>query len=101
VAGVRASLARFERAHARVAALETAGDYTGAVRAYIKTELPQARQLDASLERQTRAAQGRFATNADSANGAVRGLQVGIPLLALAAAALAVLGLSYRIREYR
>jgi hypothetical protein len=63
--------------------------------------VPEARRLDASLERETRAAQARFATNADRANASVRGLQVGIPLLALAIAALAVLGLSYRIKEYR
>jgi hypothetical protein len=101
LADVRAWLGRFERAHTRVAALESAGNYTRAARSYIDSEAPQARQLDASLERETRAAQQRFASNADSANSSVRGLQLGIPLLALAIAALAVLGLSHRLKEYR
>jgi hypothetical protein len=101
LAGVRASLARFERAHARIAARETAGGYTRAVDTYIHSELPEARRLDATLERETRAAQQRFAANADSANDSVRGLRLGIPLLALAIAGLSVLGLSYRIKEYR
>jgi hypothetical protein len=99
--GVRASLAGFERAHAHVAARERLGDYTGAVRTYIDDELRQARRLDAALESGTRAGQQRFAANADSANSSVRGLEFGIPLLTLAIAALAFLGLSYRIREYR
>ena len=101
LAAVRVSLARFERAHARVAAREGIGDYTGAVRSYIRGELRVARSLDAALESETRAAQQRFATNADSASSSVRGLRFGIPLLALAVAALAVLGLSHRVREYR
>src|SRR4051794_3466856 len=99
--GVRASLAAFERAHARVAARERLGDYTGAVRTYIDDELRQARRLDAALESGTLAGQHRFATNADKANSSVRGVEFGIPLLTLAIAALAFLGLSYRIREYR
>jgi hypothetical protein len=101
LAGVRASLARFERAHAQVAAREAAGQYTSAVGTYIRTELPEARRLDRSLEREALGAQARFATNADRADAAVRGLRLGIPLLALSIAALAVLGLSYRIKEYR
>jgi hypothetical protein len=99
--GVRAWLAGFERAHARVAARVARGDYTGAVSTYIDDELKQARRLNAALESGTRAAQERFATNADSASASVRGMWLGIPLLALAIGALAVLGLSYRIREYR
>lgn len=101
LAAVRTSLARFERAHGRVAARESRGDYTAAVDAYNQGEVPEARQLDAALKRATRAAQQRFATSAADANASVRGLGFGIPLLALAIAALAVLGLSYRIREYR
>jgi hypothetical protein len=99
--GVRASLAGFARAHAQVAARVAAGQYTGAVGTYIRSELPQARRLNGSLERGALGAQARFATNADSANAAVGGLQLGIPLLTLAIAVLAVLGLSYRLKEYR
>jgi hypothetical protein len=101
LAGVRASLAGFEHAHARVAAQADASHYKRAVRSYIRGELPEASRLDASFVRGTRAAQARFATNADSASAAVRGLQLGIALLALTIAGLAVLGLSYRIKEYR
>jgi hypothetical protein len=39
--------------------------------------------------------------NAASASASVRGMWLGIPLLALAIGALSVLGLSYRIKEYR
>jgi hypothetical protein len=101
MAGVRASLAGFERAHARVAARVDQGNYIGAVRSYRHDELRQAKQLDAALVSGTRAAQQRFAASADDATASVRGMGLGIPLLALAIAALAVLGLSYRIREYR
>jgi hypothetical protein len=101
MAGVRAWLAGFERAHARVAARVARGDYTGAVRTYIDDELKQARRLNAALASGTQAAQQRFATNADSGSASVQGMWFGIPLLALAIGALAVLGLSYRIREYR
>lgn len=101
LAGVRAALAGFEAAHTRLSARVIAGDYLGAVDSYLHGELQQAKRLDDALDSETRAAQQRFATNADSANGSVRGLQFGIPLLALAIGALSVLGLSYRIREYR
>jgi hypothetical protein len=101
MAGVHAWLAGFERAHARVAARVADGDYTAAVRSYTRDELRQARRLDAALETGTREAQRQFAANADRANSAVRSMPFGIPLLALAVAALSVLGLSYRIREYR
>ena len=101
VSAVRASLARFERAHTLVASRETRSHYTSAVRKYLESELVEARRSDAALERETRAAQARFATNAGDANAAVRGMWIAIPLGALAIAALAVLGISYRVREYR
>jgi hypothetical protein len=101
MSGVHAAVAGFERAHGRMAAHVGEGDYQGAVRTYIHDEVRQARRLDVALESGTRAAQRRFTTNADDAEAAVRGMWIGIPLLALAIGALAVLGLSYRIREYR
>jgi hypothetical protein len=101
MAGVGAWLAGFERTHGRVAARVNQGDYTGAVHTYVTDELRQARRLDTALERGRQAAQQRFASNADRASSDLRGTWLGIPLLALAVAALAVLGLSYRIREYR
>jgi hypothetical protein len=101
MAGVRAWLASFERAHARVAAHVGRGDYTGAVHTYVHNELKQARRLNAALAGGTQAAQEQFAANAASASASVRGMWFGIPLLALAIGALSVLGLSYRIKEYR
>ena len=101
MAGVWASLAGFERAHARVAAHVNRGVYLGAVHTYTNDELKQARRLNAALATGTREAQDRFATNADSAGASVQGMWFGIPLLALAIGVLSVLGLSYRIREYR
>jgi hypothetical protein len=101
MAGVGASLVGFERAHSRVATHVGRGDYKGAVHTYINDELRQARRLDASLQSGARAAQARFATNTDRANASLQGMWFGIPLLALAIATLSVLGLAYRIREYR
>ncbi len=54
-----------------------------------------------TLVAQTETAQGRFATEAESATGALSGLSVGIPLLTVLAAALALLGLRQRLEEYR
>ena len=101
--GRRARLARRLRArpHARRGARRPSATTRRAVRTYIHDELRQARRLNAALAGGTQAAQERFATNADRASSSLQGMWFGIPLLALAIGALAVLGLSYRIREYR
>jgi hypothetical protein len=101
VIAARTALARLQDVHLDVAALEGGGQYAAAVRTYIRRELPQAERLDAGLEAQTRAAQQRFASNADDATSAVRGMPIAIPLLAVGIAALALQGLAARIREYR
>jgi hypothetical protein len=49
----------------------------------------------------TGAAQNRFTRAGADATSALSGLSVGIPLLAVLAAMLAVAGLSRRLREYR
>jgi hypothetical protein len=98
---LRAALTRLEDVHRDVASRERSGDFAGAVRTYIARELPQAERVDAGLEAQTRAAQRRFASNADDATGSVTGLKVAIPLLAVVIAGLALQGLAARIREYR
>lgn len=101
VADVRAALQPFEAAHRRVAALEQRGDYRRAVDAYIHSEVPQAEALDAKLEAQTRAAQQRFAGNADDATSAIDVAPVALALFALAIAGFAIHGLAVRLKEYR
>jgi hypothetical protein len=101
VLAVRSALQRLERFHRVVVRRERAGAYKAAVGTYINRELPQAEQLNTILTTQTNAAQRRFATHADDANGAVKELRFAIPLLAIVIAALAVQGLAARIKEYR
>jgi len=50
---------------------------------------------------QTNAAQARFASQASDATSALAGLKIAIPVLAVAAALLALVGLRQRADEYR
>jgi hypothetical protein len=63
--------------------------------------VPQAEALDAKLEAQTRAAQQRFAGNADDATSAIDVAPVALALFALAIAGFAIHGLAVRLKEYR
>jgi hypothetical protein len=101
VRSVRRDLLAFNAAHRRVAASENLGDYARAVGIYEAVEAPRADTLNRTLSRQTAAAQRRFAADAQAATSATGGMKVGVPLLALGLAALAVVGLAARIREYR
>jgi hypothetical protein len=58
-------------------------------------------RLDATLDGQIAAAQAQFAQDAADARSALSGLAVAIPVLILAAAALALLGVRQRLEEYR
>jgi hypothetical protein len=58
-------------------------------------------RLSAALTARTNAAQQRFATSASDATSSLTGLAVGIPLLIVLSALLAVLGLRQRLGEYR
>jgi hypothetical protein len=58
-------------------------------------------RLDATLDGQAAAAQARFASDAADAGAALSGLALAIPVLALAAAGLALLGVRQRLEEYR
>lgn len=98
---LRSMLARFEVAHRRVAEIERAGNFNSAGGTYIASEVPRADDLNRTLESDTAAAQRRFVSRADAATSSVVGMTFGIPLLVLAVAALAVLGLAPRIGEYR
>ena len=60
-----------------------------------------AARLDSDLVAQTNAAQARFASQASDATSALAGLKIAIPVLAVAAALLALVGLRQRADEYR
>ena len=60
-----------------------------------------AARLNSDLEAQTNAAQTRFESQASDATSALGGLEIAIPVLALAAALLALVGLRQRAGEYR
>lgn len=61
---------------------------------------PSAR-LTSDLAAQTNAAQARFESQAEDASSALSGLELAIPVLAAAAAILALVGLRQRASEYR
>jgi hypothetical protein len=58
-------------------------------------------RLNSDLEGQISAAQAHFATDAGDSISSLSGLAVAIPVLTVAAAALALLGLRQRLEEYR
>jgi hypothetical protein len=60
-----------------------------------------ASELSGNLAEQTRSAQHRFTSAADSATGSLSGLSIAIPLLTAVAAILALFGLRERLQEYR
>jgi hypothetical protein len=60
-----------------------------------------AARLNSDLQAQTNAAQARFESQASDATSALAGLEIAIPVLALAAAMLALVGLRQRAVEYR
>jgi len=101
VRSVGRGLAAFGAAHREVAASENVGKYTRAVKTYKADEAPRADALNRTLSAQTAAAQRRFAADAHAATSATTGMKFGVPLLALALAVLAAIGLAARIREYR
>jgi hypothetical protein len=90
--------------HARVARLESAGRFGDAVQIAVgpgAREAALAGRLDRDLSLAIGAAQERFERAAGDARSALGGLAVGIPLVLVACAALALLGLQQRVNEYR
>jgi hypothetical protein len=90
--------------HARVAQLESAGRFPAAVRLAVGTgshESALGDRMNRRFGSLIGAAQRRFEDAADDARSSIRGLVVGIPVLIVLAAALAVVGLQIRINEYR
>jgi hypothetical protein len=99
-----ATLGRYEAAHSRVAALESAGRFMDAARLAVGPKAPEtilAARLSRDLEQEISAAQGRFQSHASDANVALRGLWLGVPVLVALMVLLTVFGLGQRIREYR
>jgi hypothetical protein len=90
--------------HARVARAEQAGDFVHAVRLAVGAGSPEAAlgdQINRGFGRSIAAAQRRFDAAANDARAALRGLGVGVPLVLVLCAALALVGFQARINEYR
>jgi hypothetical protein len=94
----------YSRVHARVAALQAQGRYADAVRLAVAvpgSEAARADRLNATLAAEVAAAQRRFERAASRASSALSGLGIGIILIVVAAALLALAGLQIRLNEYR
>jgi hypothetical protein len=104
VRGLTTTLGAIRDEHARVARLETAGQFGPAIRLAVGTGSREAALGDA-LNRRFGAligeAQGRFEAAAQDARSALSGLAIAIPLLLVVAAGLALFGLQQRLDEYR
>jgi hypothetical protein len=106
-AGVRdltGTLGAIRAQHARVARLEKAGDYGAAIRLAVgggSREAALGDRLNRRFGALLSEAQRRFQVAADDARSALSGLAVGIPLLFVLAAGLALFGLQQRLDEYR
>jgi hypothetical protein len=88
----------------KVTALQDSGRIGDAIKLAVadaaSPSSPAAR-LSSDLAAQANAAQARFQSQAADATSALSGLEIAIPVLAVAAAILALVGLRQRAREYR
>jgi hypothetical protein len=88
----------------KVTALQDSGRIGDAIKLAVadaaSPSSPAAR-LSSDLAAQANAAQARFQSRAADATSALSGLEIAIPVLAVAAAILALVGLRQRAREYR
>jgi hypothetical protein len=106
-AGPRAladDFASYKREQALIAGLERRGQIPAAIGVEVGSEARGRSPMDrinANLAIQIAAAQARFAHSAADATSALTGLSIAIPVLTLAAIALALLGLRQRINDYR
>lgn len=95
-----AGVASYGTAAGHVQGLERSGQLEAAI-----TQLPAvaavSRQLDGQLRDQMATAQAQFRAHAADASSALDGLWLALPLAAVLAAVLALLGLRERINEYR
>jgi hypothetical protein len=110
-AGVEAIYAGYRRyleAHRRVAEQERRGDFSRAVMLAIgsggdrtDSTTAAAAAFDRALKLEVARSQRRFESAASRADAALGGLAVGIPLLTVLSALLALLGVRQRLQEYR
>jgi hypothetical protein len=104
VGSVIADLGRYRALGDQIARRENGGDFAGAVALAVGPRAraaPLADRLTGELSSEIVAAQNRFEHSAAQARSALGGFGISIPLMVLAAAALALLGLRERINEYR
>jgi hypothetical protein len=104
IVGLCSNLARYLGVHRQVAARENDGNYKAAANLAVgltASEAPLYDALNSGLGQQIVASRQRFEGAADDATSALGGLWLAIPLLAVAVAVLALLGLRQRINEYR
>jgi hypothetical protein len=88
----------------KVTALQDSGRIGDAIKLAVAdaaSPSPPAARLSSDLAAQANAAQARFQSQAADATSALSGLEIAIPVLAVAAAILALVGLRQRAREYR
>jgi hypothetical protein len=96
--------AAYRSVHVRVAALEAEGRFTAAADLSVGApgrELSIADVIGRDLDRLVAASQRRFELAATDASSAVRGLWIGMPVLTLVGALLALYGVRLRMNEYR
>jgi hypothetical protein len=104
VAAADSALTQLRGVHARIAGLESGGRFADAIGLAVGARAPEAaaaQRAGSALDSAVTEAQARFTARADDARSALDGLWIAIPVLALVAGALAVLGLQRRLREYR
>jgi hypothetical protein len=97
---------RYLKLHERVVERERVGDYTTAVRLAVgrgrrSSTKAAADVLDHALDKQVRVAQGRYEGHVARAESRLAGLSVGVPLLIVLSALLALSGVRQRLEEYR
>jgi hypothetical protein len=101
IAALTGMMTSYLAAHARTVSLEDGNHFAGALAYALRIEAPLADRLNARLGSEIAGAQRQFDRARSDATGAVRGLWLAIPVVAVLCAALALLGLEQRIREYR
>jgi hypothetical protein len=99
---------RYLASHRRVVDEETKGNFSRAVQLAVESRSDgtpstkrAAEDLNVALAGEVRFAQRRFADASSRAQSALGGLQVGIPVLTVLCALLALLGVRERLEEYR
>ena len=87
--------------HRQVRARDEAAAYRDAVSLAVNGQAAAAATLDKAFKAEIATARHNLDSHAEDARQALRALRIAIAVLAVLAAALAVIGLQRRIREYR